>query len=77
MPRLWAPGDTLMLVPVNLAEIWSKPRAVMPFSGQETKKADTGGWWEVCSVRNASFSDCGSWWTLCVGVGKSDDWVRG
>jgi hypothetical protein len=36
---------------VNLADNWSKPRAVSPFSGQSTKKAETGGWWDVCSVR--------------------------
>lgn len=51
MPMLCSPGKTLTEVPVNLAVIWSKPRAVMPFSGQATWKALTGGWCEVCSVR--------------------------
>ena len=50
MPKLCAPGVTRILVPVNLALSWSKPRALMPFTGQSTKKADTGGWCEVCSV---------------------------
>lgn len=51
MPMLCSPGRTLTLVPVNFAEIWSKPRAVRPRSGQTTLKALTGGWWDVCSVR--------------------------
>ena len=40
-----------MLVPVNLALSWSKPRALTPLTGQSTHQAETGGWWEVCSVR--------------------------
>lgn len=40
-----------MRVPVKLALIWSKPLAVMPFSGQLMKYAETGGWCEVCSVK--------------------------
>lgn len=51
MPMLCSPGDTLMVVPVNFAVIWSKPRAVRPRSGHEMWKALTGGWWDVCSVR--------------------------
>ena len=56
MPRLWAPGITRMLVPVNFALNWSKPRAIIPFSGQSTKKAETGGWCDVCSVKNDTFT---------------------
>lgn len=50
MPRLCWPGVMRTEVPVNLALIWSKPRAVMPRWGQSTQKAETGGWWDVCSV---------------------------
>ena len=50
IPRLWAPGVTRMLVPVNLALSWSKPRAETPLTGQSMKKADIGGWCDVCSV---------------------------
>lgn len=50
IPRLWTPGVTRMLVPVNFALSWSNPRAVIPLAGQSTKKAETGGWCEVCSV---------------------------
>lgn len=51
MPMLCSPGSTLTDVPVNLAVIWSNPRAVRPFSGQVTWNALTGGWCDVCSVR--------------------------
>lgn len=34
MPRLCSPGSTLIEVPVNLAVIWSNPRALRPRSGQ-------------------------------------------
>jgi hypothetical protein len=36
MPKLCSPGVTLIDVPVNLADNWSKPRAEMPFSGHST-----------------------------------------
>ena len=60
MPRLCSPGRTLIDVPVNLAVIWSKPRADRPRSGQLTVKALTGGWWDVCSVRYETRILCSS-----------------